>query len=168
MDNRVGPHEPWRKEPECDSRTHSIARATIEVIGRAGFLTVVIGDTWVAVQPRRTDTGCTETERRSHARAAAARANEILTYARALRDTLPPDPARELLAGRELRVAADDGPPDLVLLDFTLERLARFSAKLLRQPGGLQLRRREADAIADALEALAGRSLRSTRKRAAA
>lgn len=165
MSEKLRSGESWSKERE--SRTHAIARQTLEAIGIAGFVAVVISNRWISVQPRRGNPAWSEAERRIHAGAAAARMNELLAFVQDLRDPAAPDPAA-LVRGREFYIGGDEeGLPNLVLLDLSLERMAMQLAKRLRSTRGLQLRRVEADAIACVLDGLAQRSLRSTRRNVA-
>ena len=156
---------PWNRR---ESRTEAIARATLEAVGRGGYVVRVVNGMWCDVVPRRGAPAPPEPRRRVHAAAVRARSAEILAFARTLRgpdDLL--DPA--VILGREIYVGEhDEGLPNIVIIDFSLERLASTYAKQLRGSGGLQLKRATADAIAQVLEGLAQRSQRTFRKRRAA
>jgi hypothetical protein len=148
-----------------ESLSYRIARETLVAVGRGGFVVLVIDGRWLLVQPRRGTTTWSEAQRQIHQHAVNERAGHILTFASAFRsDEALPDPAtRELYVGDEVA-----GEHNLVLMALSIEKRARFLAKRLRTSGGLQLRRSDADVIAEILDILAARSLRASRTRTAA
>jgi hypothetical protein len=148
------------------SATHALARRIIAAAGDDGFVVLVVDQTWAGVVPRRGDQAWEPARRDVHARLVRARIQTIVDFAATV---WPPSPEPEaLVLGCDVRIAADAGDlppaePNLRLVEWTLEHRAKFLARELRSPRGLQLRRWQADHIATLLEALALRSERPVR-----
>jgi hypothetical protein len=154
-----------RYVPEI-SALHAVARRIIADAGDDAFVILVVDQTWAGVVPRRGDQTWEPARRDVHARLVRARTEAIVDFAATVWPPSP-DPAA-LVRGCDLNIPADAGDlppaePNLRLVEWTLEHRAKFLARELRSPRGLQLRRWQADQIAAILEALALRSERPVR-----